>query len=47
MLQADWMDTSVGNYDTCIRRFYDISSGESMKVSEESSKIEQSGFCGE
>ncbi len=47
LLQADWMDTSVGSYDTCIRRFYDISSGTPKQVSQESRKIEQSGYCGE
>ncbi|CAM5500917.1 hypothetical protein MAUB1S_08371 [Mycolicibacterium aubagnense] len=47
LLQADWMDTGVGSYDTCIRRFYDIGSGVPKKVSEESRKIEQSGYCGE
>lgn len=27
LLQAEWMDTSVGDYDTCVRAYYDIGSG--------------------
>lgn len=46
LLQADWMDTSVGDYDSCVRRFYDIGSGNLTKVSEEAYKVERFSFCG-
>lgn len=46
LLQADWMDTGLGNHDTCVRRFYDIASGTLTKVAEQTYKVEQS-YCGE
>jgi hypothetical protein len=45
LLQAEWMDTSVGDYDTCVRAYYDIGSGNLTKVSSETYKIERSSFC--
>lgn len=47
LLQADWMDTKVGDYDTCIRRYYDIGSGELTKISEQTYKVERFSFCSE
>lgn len=32
VLQAEWMDTSVGEYDTCVRAYYDIGSGNLTKA---------------
>jgi len=46
LLQADWMDTTVGDYDTCVRRYYDIGSGTLTKVSEQTYKVERFSFCG-
>ena len=45
LLQADWMDTKVGDYDTCVRRYYDIGSGALTKVSEQTYKVERFSFC--
>ncbi|MBA8906465.1 hypothetical protein HNQ95_002240 [Aminobacter ciceronei] len=45
LLQADWMDTSVGNYDTCIRRYYDIGSGRLTQVSQSTYKVGTNSFC--
>ncbi|RVD55413.1 hypothetical protein EN828_25290 [Mesorhizobium sp. M2D.F.Ca.ET.185.01.1.1] len=45
LLQADWMDTSNGKYDTCVRRFYDVGSGNLTKISEATYTIEPSSFC--
>ncbi|MCH4561078.1 hypothetical protein [Mesorhizobium jarvisii] len=45
LLQADWMDTSNGKYDTCVRRFYDVGSGNLTKISETTYTIKPSSFC--
>ncbi|TIS99171.1 hypothetical protein [Mesorhizobium sp.] len=45
LLQADWKDTTVGDYDTWIRSYYDIGSGNLTKVSEETYKVERFSFC--
>lgn len=45
LLQAEWMDTSVGDYDTCVRAYYDIGSGNMTRVSSETYKVERFSFC--
>ena len=45
LLQADWMDTDVGDYDTCIRNFYDIASGALVEISTRTYTVERGGIC--
>lgn len=47
LLQAEWMDTSNDKYDTCVRRFYDVGSGNLTMAFETSYKIEPHSFCGQ
>ncbi|MER9176593.1 hypothetical protein NKH72_23775 [Mesorhizobium sp. M0955] len=47
LLQADWMDTSKGEYDTCVRRYYDIGSGNLTLVAETTYKVIPNSFCGQ
>lgn len=39
------MDTSNGKYDTCVRRFYDVGSGNVTKVFETTYTIKPFSFC--